>query len=178
MDARTKREIKLLVGGFADPRRGFGRTITPFSIYYGLLRNSTYGAEGGALFMVLLLGPIFIPLGFVLFWIFGPFGAVAAVVAALVVMGVVALIESADARRTQKLCNTHEHMLCVWCTRPIVHVPERGVCATCGKGYDARASWALWRDLRHAMRPDRKTQKRRVTRAWARAVRERDHAQP
>jgi len=163
MDARTKREIRRLVNGWKDPRRGFGRT-----------RIGRVVPDHGPVFLMLLAFPIFGPLVLVLLWLFEIPGMLVGNGLMLAFMFWTLALLTLTLVRTSRLCKAHECQLCLWCHHPISGLGARGVCPECGAGFDLGASVALWRDTMIRHQPSLETRSRRLRYAWARAVRERD----
>ncbi|MCF6273959.1 MAG: hypothetical protein L3J37_12380 [Rhodobacteraceae bacterium] len=128
-----KREVRQLVSGTRDPRRGIG-------LFRGSLQQlvSVFWMADFIGFGLLLLvsAPASVPLAIIgnSFWgMRGGFGG--AIVGAIVFLAWLyksVLFEE----RVRLVGKEHDFTLCLWCQHPIAGLPARGVCPECGKGFD------------------------------------------
>jgi hypothetical protein len=155
MNADQKQEIKGLVHGRWDPRKGISPRMGKINrwlyvIYYILLLLWFFSLISG-----------FVILGFI-------------------VVGAGNFVyKKARAVPIARLCDLHQRELCLWCQYPLMDLAEQGQCPECGGGYRKD----LCRDLyRLAFNYDvglNGARQRVIVHKWlwARALRERDRSQ-
>jgi len=151
MDDRTKREIKQLMRGFKDPRS----MIAPF--WYIMFTVSLQLVATGS------------------FLIYGRWGLIIA--GAYFVFYVAVIVQYVRySKRMKARLVLNDFDQCIWCHYPFVGMPDRGLCAECGCGYDREVAQKLFKEIyQPAYRvPLSRTTKLRRARWWARALRERD----
>jgi hypothetical protein len=173
MDKRTKREIRLLVQGVRDPRRGIG------TLRGSLQRVIPVVAEGeliGLGLLLLISFPVSIPLAIIGSKVAGFWGLIVGAGLGVLVFLLWAYWSFFTEKGVRRVGSEHGYMLCVWCRHPISDLPKRGCCSKCAKGFDRNVSQALFKAHYSppSHLPSDKVLKRQTSRLWARAIRERD----
>lgn len=174
MERGRKRELRQLVVGLRDPRRGIGllRSILQQLVDVLFLSSDFIGFA----LLVLVSFPISVPLAIIgnSFWGIkgGIGGAIIGVVVFLFWLYKTVLFEE----RTRLVGKEHDYNLCLWCQHPISGLCTQDACPECGKGFDLSVSQRLYKA--HYEPPSYlsgpKVIKYRAMRDWARAIRERD----
>ena len=156
MNDRSKREIKQLVRGNKDPRR----VISPRSQF------------------IIWVGFYAIAVSTLLFDLHGVYLILFTL---LFVFYIAFMLQTRQKEKQLKLlAEQHSYTLCLWCRYPLAGLPNRGVCAECGKGYDLSATVALNKERYLPLDPvplDHIIYTRRKWN-WVRALRERDRYKP
>lgn len=154
MEKHRKQEIKVLVHGRWDPRRGISFRIGRlyrylWRIYYLLLLLWIIGLLSG-------------------FYFFG-----------FAIVGVIFYVYLKTlAIPIARLCDTHQRELCLWCRYPLTDLEGVGKCPECGGGYRKELCRELYRlAFNYDIGPNGARQ-RIITHKWlwARALRERDRS--
>lgn len=176
MEKRRKRELRQLVAGVRDPRRGIG-------ILRGNLQQVTdviFGTSDsvGIGFLILISFPISVPLAIIGHSFWGMKGGLGGALVGAVVFLAWIYKSVLFEERVRLIGKEHDFTLCLWCQHPIVGLPKRGVCSECGKGFDVQNSQKLYKAYFDPppYLPAPKVAKYRTMRDWARALRERDRS--
>ncbi len=176
MKKRLKREIRRLVCGVKDPRRGFG---TLQGLVRKIVANLFHMAEIGFVLMFVLAAPLVIPFGYIGNMIGGFNGMIAGSVLGIIFFLIWVFRAQWKEAQIEFAGKEHDYQLCLWCHHPIAGLTNRGRCPECGKGFDLAISQKLYKA--HYTPPNylpaKKVLNRRIARLWARAVRERDRNQ-
>ena len=175
MEKRTKREIRRLVLGVKDPRRGFGTAQGIVRKIVGVLVLADFV---GWILILLLSAPLAIPFGYLGGLVAGWKGQAAGAIAGMVVFIAWVFRATWIQAKVELAGKECDYELCLWCHHSITGLSNRGICPECGKGFDRAVSQAL---LKQIFQPASYTAASKVvnTRSaqlWARALRERDRS--
>ena len=173
MEKRTKREIRWIVSGISEPRKG-----------YGAVQNSIRKVVAACFVMdmigfgllILLAAPIAIPLWCVGGLIAGGGGNIAGGLVGVVVFLIWVFRGTWNATQIEMEAKSCGYLLCIWCHHPLTSLGTSGVCPECGKGFCNANTEKLMRQIFDPPKfsPAKKTVRKRSARLWARAIRERD----
>lgn len=173
MTPRQKREIKLLVSGLSDPRQG---VVGVRGMLYIISKNLASADIFGFLILLVLSAPFVIPLAIIGNHLYQGAGLITG--ALLGVGGFLAWVSRPYFIRAkiERTIKDDDYKLCLWCRHTIDGLPDRGRCPECGGGFEIGNTQALFRALYNPRpyEPAPKVLRFRKSRAWARAIRERD----
>jgi hypothetical protein len=173
MTPRRKREIRMLVSGLRDPRQG---VVGVRGILYVISKSMASADILGFAILLVLSAPLVVPLAIVGNHFFQGTGLITGALLGVVgFLGWVSRPLFIRARIEQTITN-HDYQLCLWCRHPLGGLSDRGCCPECGRGFEIGNTQLLYRALYdpRPYEPAPKVVRFRKSRAWARAIRERE----
>ncbi len=167
MDRRYRRQLRWLISGRWDPRRGLGPVRGHID---WLARGASFGGDLGGMVLLLVTLPVWFPIALVGWVSYGPMGGIVGAVTPLLGAAFSFVGPTLKQRELAAACRRTGYARCPWCRHDLAGLPSDR-CPECGSAVDLAACAMLYEMAYRPFKPDPTVIRRREKWAWARALR-------